>query len=147
MTTQLSHQPTHHGYAVNVKDYGTLYADHETAPLTEEEVQAVYDYRARDFWDLVQEVATDHGFAGAYSEGRSSGWCQPYPQPDRELSEEELAEWMAKTFRPFERDVLDLMSSCREEFVSDLTDAVETAKREPIERAYWESRDVRTVDA
>jgi hypothetical protein len=143
-----SKQPTHHGYAVNVKD-DSLYRDVDRGSLSESEVQAIYDDRAEDFWELIQDVARYHGFAGAYSAGRSSGWCQPHPQPsiDSVGPESELSAWVESKFRPFERDCLALMAGCREEYLSDLARAVKSANREPIERAYWEARDVVTVDA
>jgi hypothetical protein len=141
-----SSQPTHHGYAVNVKD-DELYHDVDRGTLSESEVQAIYDARAEDFWQLVQDVAHDHGFKGAYSEGRMSGWCQPCPQPSIDsvgprieyVPESELSTWVESRFRPFERDCLALMAACREKFLSDLARA--------IERAYWEARGVVTIDA
>jgi hypothetical protein len=138
-------QPTHHGYAVNVKDSQLYTGDH--APLSDDEAQRIYDGVAEDFWTLADAVARDHGFRGVWSEGRLGGWAQPYPQPDDDyMDEAELAEWLEHTFRPFEAALLELMADCRATFEADLADAVAAAKREPAERAYWEARDVETVD-
>jgi hypothetical protein len=37
----MSTQPTHHGYAVNVKDYG--YPPIDTGPLTDDDVKVIWD--------------------------------------------------------------------------------------------------------
>jgi hypothetical protein len=138
----MSMQPTHHGYAVNVKDNDLFTLERGT--LSDEDVQALYDQRAEDFWELVQDIGREYGFTAVYSEGRSSGWAQPSPQPSDEMYEEELAEWLEQRFRPFERDTLALMADCKEEFAADLADAVKRAAAEPSERAHWEARGVET---
>ncbi len=103
-----SRQPTHHGYAVNVKD-DELYSDHE--PLSDAEAQRIYDGVVETFWDQAELVAQDHGFQGVYSEGAGGGWAGPYPQPATDdMWEHELAAWVRDRFRPFELDILALMS-------------------------------------
>lgn len=138
-----SRQPTHHGYAVNVKDYGRYDVDH--GPLTDEEVDSIYQCYVEDFWDAAREIAQSYGVENVYGEGRSSGWLTPQPQPkfDDLVS---AARWMRDIFRPLERDVLEVMEEIREEFLAELKDAVSRANAEPAERAYWEARDTVTVD-
>lgn len=144
-----SYQPTHHGYAVNVKDDGRWTLD--VGPLSEGQVQALYNQRAEDFWELVQDVARAHGFQGAHSVGRMGGWCRPYPQSSEHSIGPRLEyvldmeAWERNRFRPFEREVLALMEACREEFLADLAEAREAAEREPTEAAYWAACDVVTV--
>lgn len=140
----MSTQPTHHGYAVNVKDH-TLYGDHE--PLTDREAQIIYDQVAQAFWDDAELIAHDNGFTDVYSEGRSGGWAVPQPQPAvDDIWPHELAAWV-KRFRKFEVDILALLEDTREDFTQDLAEAIDKAKREPAERAHWEARDTITVDA
>jgi hypothetical protein len=139
-----SHQPTHHGFAVNVKDYS--HYDLNRGPLSDDDVQTIYERTQEDFWTLVQDVGHEHGFREVYSDGRSSGYAVPQPQPmTDDMWEHELAAWVEDKFRPFERDVLALMHGCIDEFTGDLAEAVAAAEREPVERAYWEARDVETV--
>lgn len=140
----MTNQPTHHGFAVNVKDHSRY--DLNRGSLSDDDVQAIYDRAAEDFWLLVQDVGTEHGFTEVYSEGRMAGWAVPHPQPATDdMYEDEIAAWVEDRFRPFERDVLALMHGCIDEFTEDLADAVESAEREPGERAHWEARDVETV--
>jgi hypothetical protein len=142
----MSEQPTHHGYAVNVKDR-TLYGDVDTGPLTDDQVQAIYDNHAEDFWHLAGEVAREYGFRDIYSEGRMGGWAVPVPQPATDdMWPAELEAWVRDRFRPLERDLLELVAGVRADFLSDLADAVARAKAEPAERAEWEARGVQTVD-
>ncbi len=144
--SEMSRQPTHHGYAVNVKDH-TLYAGStDVGPLSDEHTQAIYETHVERFWRDVQEVARDHGFQEAFSEGRMGGWCVPAPQPSTEdMWESEVEAWERDTFRPFERDVLALIPDVRADFLDDLADEVARATVEPAERAYWEARGVPTV--
>jgi hypothetical protein len=145
-----SSQPTHHGYAVNVKDHSQY--DPRTSVLEEDELQAIYSARQEDFWELAQFVAQAHGFKGVYSEGRMGGWAVPHPQPSEdsvgpgiEYVGANLAVWEHERFRPFEREILSLMSAIVEEFNDDVSEAIERAEREPAERAYWAARDVETI--
>jgi hypothetical protein len=138
----MSEQPTHHGYAVNVKDHG-LY-NVERGPLTDEQVEAIYQAYVADFWDAAHWVAQDHGFDRVYSEGRMGGWAVPDPQPPHYAEDGELDGFMER-FRPLERALLALMEDFRHDFLEALADAVERAEREPAERAYWEARDTITI--
>jgi hypothetical protein len=146
-----SQQPTHHGYAVNVKDH-SMY-DAARGPLTDDQVAELYDSFAEGFWMLAQEAARDHGFREVFSEGRMGGWAVPVPQPSPDsvgpmieyVPESEMAEWVEKRFRPLERDLLALMADYRDEFLAELANAVERADAEPAERAYWEARDTVTI--
>lgn len=141
-----SQQPTHHGYAVNVKDH-TLYGDH--SPLSDTEAQQVYDAVAERFWHDADLIAHDHGFPnGVYAEGRMGGWCVPQPQPRTDdMWDHEVAAWVAKKFRPFEAAIRDLLSVYRDEARTELAAAIDKAKREPAEAAHWAARDTITVDA
>lgn len=45
----------------------------------EDYCEQLFSWVAEDFWEEnVQVMARDAGFAGVYSEGRSSGWAVPY---------------------------------------------------------------------
>jgi hypothetical protein len=138
-----SRQPTRHGYAVNVKDDGRWTLD--VGPLSEGQVQALYDARVEEFWMFAQDIARDYGFQGAFSVGHMGGWCQPYPQPADDVTDDELEAWERERFRPFERDALSVMEGLREDFLQDVEDAREAAEREPTEAAYWAACDVVTV--
>jgi hypothetical protein len=137
-----SRQPTHHGYAVNVKDRA-LYGDH--SPLSDDDAQMIWERAAEGFWADAELLATEHGFQTVYGEGRMGGWCVPQPQPSGDADERELAEWMAERFRPFERDVLEAIGYWRDEFRAELAEAVRLAQAEPAEAAYWAARDVMTI--
>lgn len=139
-----SRQPTHHGYAVEVKDH-ELYT-YEQGSLTDEEVERLYAVHVNAFWLETDELAREYGFSGGvYSEGRSGGYAMPIPQPD-DLWDHEIEAWMRDRFRPFERDILGLMTEVRADFLSELQDARERSDAEPSERAYWECCDVVTID-
>lgn len=139
----MTRQPTHHGYAVNVKSNGRY--DYSDA-LPDEEAWALWDEIAEDFWQAAETIASTHGFATVYSEGRMGGWCVPQPQPHTDdMWEHEVSEWEAETFRPFERDIRELLSEYEEIAKEALREAGERAAAEPAERAYWEARDVETV--
>jgi hypothetical protein len=138
-----SRQPTHHGYAVNVKSHGRY--DYSDA-LTWEEAEAVWSWEAERFWDEAEEIAREHGFRGVYSEGRMGGWCQPHPQPHTgDMWPEEIARWERDVFRPFERDILALLAEAESDAAEALREAGRRAEAEPAERAYWEARDVITL--
>lgn len=141
----MTNQPTHHGFAVNVKDYST-YFDVNRGALSEDDVEAIYNDVLEAFWDLAQDIAREHGFRGVYSEGRMGGWAQPYPQPcTDDMYESEIAAWVRNRFRPFERALLALVDDCRQAFLVRLAFEVDRADREPVERAHWEARDVQTI--
>lgn len=137
----MTDQPTRHGYAIDVRDYGT-YPDF--APLSEDEVMVLYDDAVTVFWEQADTVAREHGFDTIYSAGRSEGWCVPYPQPPDDFTELELEGWMRDHFRPFERDIDTLMEACREIFLQGAEEAQQAALREPVEAAYWAACDVIT---
>lgn len=138
-----SRQPTHHGYAVNVKSHGRY--DYSDA-LSDEEAQMVWDDVAERFWDDADSAARQAGFQGVYSEGRMGGWCVLHPQPHTEdMWPEDVARWEAETFRPFERVILSLLAEYEAEARDALREAGERAEREPAERAHWEARDVETI--
>lgn len=138
-----SRQPTHHGYAINVKDDERY--DYDDA-LSYEDAELVYGDIAYGFWQDAAEVARAHGFKDVYSEGRMGGWCVPQPQPHTDdMWEYEITAWERDKFRPFERDILALFDEYQAEAREALRDAGERAKREPAERAYWEARDVETI--
>jgi hypothetical protein len=137
-----SEQPTHHGYAINVKDHSVY--DAERGPLTDDQVAELYDSIAEVFWYHAQGAARDHGFRNLYSVGRMGGWAQVDPQPDPDWDTEEDADYMTH-FRALETHLLALMADYRDEFLAELADAVERANAEPAERAYWEARDTITV--
>ncbi len=139
-----SPQPTHHGYAVNVKDhsyYPIAYVDGLSAP----DVERLYNCHVEMFWQEAEALAQNHGFSGIYSEGRMGGWAAPHPQPaNGDMWSDELAEWMAVRFRPLEADLLALLADAREQFLADLTNEVNRSKRDTAEAAYWAARDVVT---
>jgi hypothetical protein len=137
-----SRQPTHHGYAVNVKDHGR-YA--ERAALTDEEAETIWHEYAERFWDDADSAARQAGFQGVYSEGRMGGWCKPHPQPDLYTDEEIERDWLRHVFRPFERIVIELLAETRAELDEALEEADRRAAAEPAERAHWEARDVQTI--
>lgn len=140
-----SRQPTHHGYAVNVKD-DQIYT-YEQGLLTYEQMERLYESHVVAFWDEAEEIAHKHGFTHIYSEGRMSGYVKPFPQPGTGgMVSDESAEWLYEQFRPFELDILGLMEEARADFLDELADARERADREPAERAYWEACDVMTID-
>ena len=140
-----SEQPTHHGYAVNVKDR-MLYADVPNRDaLSDDDAQLIWEQHAEMFWADAQEVAHEHGFRDVFSEGRMGGWAVPSPQPATDdMWPEQVDAWVAERFRPFERDLLALLADARDEFRADLIDAAQRAADEPGERAHWEARDVET---
>jgi hypothetical protein len=145
----MSRQPTHHGYAVNVKSHGRY--DYSDA-LTWEEAEAVWSWEAERFWDEAEEIAREHGFRGVYSEGRSGGWCVPQPQPSPDSIGHGIeyvpgSEWTAwlKRFRAFEADILALLAEAESDAAEALREAGRKAEAEPAERAYWEARDVITL--
>jgi hypothetical protein len=139
-----SRQPTHHGYAVNVKSHGRF--DYSDA-LSDEEAQTVWDREAESFWAEAEEIAREHGFRDVYAEGRMGGWCVPQPQPHAEdMWEEELAAWERDRFRPFERDILALLAEAESDAADALREAGRLAEAEPAERAHWEARDTITID-
>jgi hypothetical protein len=138
-----SRQPTHHGYAVNVKSHGRY--DYSDA-LGDMEAQAVWDEVAERFWDDAELVAQEHGFRGVYSEGRMGGWCVPQPQPHADdMWEHELEAWVRDRFRPFERDILALLAEAEQDATDALAEAGRLAEAEPAERAHWAARDVQTI--
>jgi hypothetical protein len=138
-----SRQPTHHGYAVNVKSHGRY--DYSDA-LSDTEAQAVWDREAESFWHDAELVAQEHGFRDVYSEGRMGGWCVPQPQPPTEdMWPEDVEAWERDTFRPFERDILALLAEAESDAAEALREAGRLAEAEPAERAYWEARDVITL--
>jgi hypothetical protein len=138
-----SRQPTHHGYAVNVKSHGRF--DYSDA-LSEADAQACFDYVAGGFWSTASAIARAHGFRTVYAEGRMGGWCVPDPQPRTDdMWEHELEAWEAETFRPFERDILAELEACETLLAQELAEAGRLAEAEPAERAYWEARDVITL--
>jgi hypothetical protein len=138
-----SRQPTHHGYAVNVKSHGRY--DYSGA-LSDAEAQAVWDAEAESFWAEAEEIAREHGFQTVYSEGRMSGWCVPHPQPHTEdMWQGEIERWELETFRPFERDILALLAEAEQDAAAALAEAGRLAEAEPAERAHWEARDVETI--
>jgi hypothetical protein len=140
-----SNQPTHHGYAVDVKDH-ELYAGRiDTGPLSDDEVMAIYELYQWGFWEKVARIGRRYGFQDVYGEGRSSGWAVPQPQPEFDTIVE-ATYWMRDVFRPFESDVLALMAAQREDFLVELEIAVDRARREPDEAAYWAACDVVTID-
>jgi hypothetical protein len=139
----MTDQPTHHGYAVNVKDHGRY--DIERGPLSDEEVQAIYEVHQERFWDFAHDEALDLGFTQLFYEGREGGWAVPHPQPHDEFSDEELAQWMGDRFRPLEDALVALMEDLRDDFLADLADAVKRAQAEPNEAAYWAACDVVTI--
>ncbi len=146
-----SRQPTHHGYAVNVKDDKRYRVDYGT--LTDDQVDAIWQGACEGFWMSAQKIGKEYGFRRVYGEGRSGGWCVPYPQPDAEnMWEDELEAWVLDRFRPFERDVLSEMEHYQGIFEEDLTEAIEYAAGEPARRqheadevAYWAARGVEAV--
>lgn len=140
-----STQPTHHGYAVNVKDHAMY--DHLDRDLSDGEVEAIYNAHGEAFWEDAQDIAQRHGFNGVYSDGNMGGWAQPYPQPYDALDDDELAAWVKDKFRPFEADILACLDDRREAFIEDVNEANVRAVAEPAEAAYWAARDVVTVDA
>lgn len=141
-----SMQPTHHGYAVNVKDHERY--TYEQGSMTDDEVERLYDAHVSMFWNEAGEIAREHGFTDLYSEGRMGGYALPVPQPlyIANMWDHEVEAWMRDQFRPFERDILGLMTEARADFLSELEDARERADAEPAERAYWEACDVVTID-
>lgn len=130
-----SRQPTHHGWAVNVKDRGRPYGadevDEARGILTDDEIEAVYRQAQEGYWlDLTEIAQADHGFTDVYSEGRSGGWAVPHPQPD----EDDPAD--VARFRAFERAALALMDDAREHFAELLAERVAEveAERDEVKR-------------
>jgi hypothetical protein len=138
-----SQQPTHHGYAVNVKDP----AVYIFGPLPEEDAQAIYERYREDFWADATAIARRHGFEGVWSEGRMGGWAVPHPQPHPEEDDQEVFTWVQQSFRPYELALMDLMDDYRADVRAALEEAAQRAEAEPAEAAYWAARDTITVDA
>jgi hypothetical protein len=63
---------SHHGPAVNVKDYAQWQHD-----LPDDIAQRIWDEYAERFWEDARHTAMVHGYAGVYSEGRMGGWLIP----------------------------------------------------------------------
>lgn len=123
-----STQPTHHGYAVNVKDHEKYTI--EQGLMTDYEVERLYDAHVSAFWSEAEEIAHEHGFTHIYSEGRMGGYAKPFPQPQTGgMVSDEAAEWLYERFRPFERDILGLMEEARADFLSELQEARERADK------------------
>jgi hypothetical protein len=143
-----SDQPTHHGYAVDVKDRKLYWPDplSQYENVTQTEIDALYEQRQADFWEQAAEIAREHGFRDVYSEGRMGGYAVPQPQPATDdLYPYELDAWVSERFRPFERDILALLDACREEFEADVSERDSENAREAMEAAYWRDRGVMTV--
>lgn len=139
-------QPTHHGYAVNVKDHE--WYTYKQGLMTDEQMERLYDAHVSAFWSETKQIAYEYGFSGGvYAEGRMGGYALPVPQPSTDdMWDHEVEAWMRDRFRPFERDILGLMTEARADFLSELQDARERADAEPVERAYWEACDVVMID-
>ena len=135
-----SRQPTHHGWAVNVKDHGPAHgwlAEIDPGDLlSEQDVERVYEQARESFWRAVQEIGAEHGMGEIYSEGRMGGWATPKVQPHDELSDRELGEYEIR-FRAFERDVLALMESTRDYFAELLREQVAETRAERDEIRAW----------
>lgn len=41
-----------------------------------------YDETVKQFWQLAESIAQNHGYSGVFSEGRSGAWAVPYTQHD-----------------------------------------------------------------
>lgn len=116
-----SQQPTHHGYAVNVKDHGRY---DSFDPLPEADVQELYDEFQQCFWDDAAFLAQEHGFKTVYSEGRMAGWCVPQPQPATDdMPESEVEAWEREKFAPFAEAITDLVAQYRADFAAEVEQA------------------------
>lgn len=103
----LERQPTHHGYALDVKDHRRRYDEDEQA----------YEISRDRFWEDACQIARAHGFEGVWGEGRQAGWCVPHPQPNTsDMWEHEVEEWERETFGPLALAILDLMRDAQEAF-------------------------------
>lgn len=97
--------PGHHGYAVEVKER-TLGGDRVRYGTDSYEADlARYDQAREQWWEDVQEIGHEHGFARVHSAGRSSGYAVPHPQPDTDWYDEDEEAWLRETFAPFVLDV------------------------------------------
>jgi hypothetical protein len=132
-------QPTHHGYAVNVKDHGVY---DRAGDLPDHEAEAIYGMEQEDFWREAEALAHEHGFRTVYAEGHMGGWCVPQPQPSLYLDDEL---WVEEHFRPFEEDVLALLEDVRDRVAEAFREAARIHAAEPAEAAYWAARDVVTT--
>jgi hypothetical protein len=138
----VSPQPTHHGYAVNVKDH-VLYSE-ELQALPENECEALYQAHVEAFWLDAQSIGEQYGFAHVYSEGRMGGYAVPDPQPDTDnLWPEQVDAWVRDTFEPFARDIEALVVERREMFLADaretIADNARTARNNELARKVWRS--------
>lgn len=59
----------------NVKDYHQYGGEG-----TEEQRSQAYENAQQQWWDEATQACKDAGFDGAFCEGRSNGWLQPYWQ-------------------------------------------------------------------
>lgn len=102
----LEQQPTHHGYALNVKVHDA-YCECDV----EERYRGIpcdcgYDEALRAFWRDATEIAQSYGFKNAYSAGRQGGWLVPEPQPRTDdMWPEQVEEWERGTFAPFMQEI------------------------------------------
>lgn len=78
--------PQDSGPGVNVKHQFRLGTNETRAmrdDLPEERLDALLEHIQGDFWEtLAPEIARKHGFVDVYQEGRSGGWCVPFPDGD-----------------------------------------------------------------
>lgn len=107
----LEDRPTHHGYAVDVKNHRQFCACEEPW----ESGCACGFERAREmFWDGCEHLACEHGFEGVHGAGRMGGYVVPYPQPRTDdMWPDEVDEWERDTFGPFMVDVLDALADAQ----------------------------------
>lgn len=120
---------THHGYAVNVKDY-TLYAREVSGleELTDAETEALYDLFREQFWNDAEELGREYGFKNVYSAGRMGGWLKPEPQPATDDMPYEV-EAFERRFLRFTAAVEELLRDYQNAYADELRFAVEIARQ------------------
>lgn len=96
----LERQPTHHGYAIDVKYHGMNWCECYHPCV------CGYEHIRQSFWRDAEHLAGEHGFKDVWAEGRSGGWLVVDPQPDTDnMYEHELEEWLHERFGPFALEI------------------------------------------
>lgn len=108
----LEDQPTHHGYAINVKVHDSL-CECEVRE-SEFDCDCGWEDAAAEFWFEANRLAQQHDFARVYQDGRMGGWAVVSPQPRTDdMFEFQVEEWERDTFGPFALAILRLLEEHR----------------------------------